>query len=208
MFISFEGPEGSGKTSVIKAICQFFDENKIDYLHTREPGGTPIAEKIRNVVLDKQNTNLDARAEALLIAASRRQHLVEKIWPALAKGQIVLCDRFLDSSLAYQGSARDIGVDAVLKMNEFATEGCWPDLTILFDLRPEVGLERIAANAAREVNRLDLEKLSFHTKVRETYLQLAENYPLRYVIINAELPLQDVIEATKKVILTAIENKK
>ncbi|MFA6616962.1 MAG: dTMP kinase, partial [Bacilli bacterium] len=93
MFISFEGPEGSGKTSVIKAICQFFDENKIDYLHTREPGGTPIAEKIRNVVLDKQNTNLDARAEALLIAASRRQHLVEKIWPALAKGQIVLCDR-------------------------------------------------------------------------------------------------------------------
>jgi len=208
MFISFEGPEGSGKTSVIKAICQFLADQNIDYLHTREPGGTPIAEKIRNVVLDKQNTNLDPRAEALLIAASRRQHLVEKIWPAIKEGKIVLCDRFLDSSLAYQGGARDIGVDAVLKMNEFATEGCWPDVTILFDLRPEVGLARIAANATREVNRLDLEQLAFHTKVRETYLALAERYPLRYVIINAELPLQDVINATKKVILTAINHQK
>lgn len=200
MFITFEGPEGSGKTSVIKAICQYLDQKKVDYLHTREPGGTPIAEKIRNLVLDKENTALDARAEALLIAASRRQHLVEKIWPALKEGKVVICDRFLDSSLAYQGAARNLGVEAVLKINEFGTEGSMPDVTILFDVRPEVGLARIAANAKREVNRLDLEQLTFHTKVRETYLQLADHDPKRYVIINAEMPLVDVINATKKII--------
>lgn len=208
MFITFEGPEGSGKTSVIRAICAYLDQHKIDYIHTREPGGTPLAEKIRNVVLDKENTNLDARAEALLIAASRRQHLVEKIWPALAAGRIVLCDRYLDSSLAYQGGARNIGVDAVLAINEFAIEGTLPDLTLLFDLRPEVGLARIAANANREVNRLDLEQLTFHTKVRETYLMLAERFPARYIILNAELPLEAVTDAALKIILNAIAKTK
>ena len=109
MFITFEGPEGSGKTSVIKNVYDYLTKRGYEVILTREPGGTPIAEEIRNVILDKKNTNLDARAEALLYAASRRQHLVEKVWPALKEGKIVLCDRFLDSSLAYQGGARGIG---------------------------------------------------------------------------------------------------
>ena len=121
MFITFEGPEGSGKTSVAKKVVESLIADGFDIVFTREPGGTPIAEQIRHVILDKANTALDARAEALLYAASRRQHLVEKVWPALSRGQIVICDRFLDSSLAYQGGARGLGVNEVLNINLFAT---------------------------------------------------------------------------------------
>jgi dTMP kinase len=160
---------------------------------TREPGGTPIAEEIRSVILDKANTAMDPRTEALLYAASRRQHLVEKVWPALKEGKIVLCDRFLDSSLAYQGGARGLGIDNVLAINMFATEGTYPDLTLLFDLEPEKGLQRIAENKGREVNRLDLEKLTFHKQVRAAFHELAKRYSDRYVIIDASQPLDKVV---------------
>ena len=173
MFITFEGPEGSGKTSVIHRLYETLLNLGYDVILTREPGGTPIAEEIRNVILDKKNVNLDSRAEALLYAASRRQHLVEKVWPALKEGKIVICDRFLDSSLAYQGGARNLGIDNVLNVNLFATEGFYPDLTILLDIDPKLGLERIAKNKNREVNRLDLEKLDFHNLVRKTFLDLS-----------------------------------
>ena len=162
-FITFEGGEGCGKSTVLKAIKERLESEGVSVVLTREPGGTPIAEQIRNVILDKGNTAMDGRTEALLYAASRRQHLVEKIWPALQEGKTVLCDRYLDSSLAYQGGARGLGIDEVLSINLFATEGTYPDLTLLFDLEPEQGLARIAANQNREVNRLDLEKLDFHT---------------------------------------------
>ena len=161
MFITLEGPEGSGKTTAVEAAVKALQEKGYEIVRTREPGGTPIAEQIRNVILDKANTSMDPRTEALLYAASRRQHLVEKVWPALKEGKIVICDRYLDSSLAYQGGARGLGVDEVLNVNLFATENTWPDLTLLFDIKPEVGLARIASNASREVNRLDLEKLEF-----------------------------------------------
>lgn len=199
-FITFEGGEGCGKSTVLKAIKERLESEGVSVVLTREPGGTPIAEQIRNVILDKANTAMDGRTEALLYAASRRQHLVEKIWPALQEGKTVLCDRYLDSSLAYQGGARGLGIDEVLSINLFATEGTYPDLTLLFDLEPEQGLARIAANQNREVNRLDLEKLDFHHQVRNNFLALAKRYPDRYVIIDASQPLADVIEDAYKAI--------
>ena len=149
MFITLEGPEGSGKTTAVETAVKKLEELGYQIVRTREPGGTPISEEIRNVILDKKNTSMDSRTEALLYAASRRQHLVEKVWPALKEGKIVICDRYLDSSLAYQGGARGLGIDNVLNINLFATENTWPDLTLLFDIKPEEGLKRIAANASR-----------------------------------------------------------
>lgn len=201
MFITLEGPEGSGKTTAVNYAVKKLEEMGYQIVRTREPGGTPIAEQIRNVILDKNNTAMDSRAEALLYAASRRQHLVEKVWPAVKEGKIVICDRYLDSSLAYQGGARGLGVENILNINMFATEGTFPDLTLLFDLDVKVGLARISANANREVNRLDLEKIEFHEKVRKTFLELAERYPERFVIIDASKSQDEVAENTLKVIL-------
>lgn len=204
MFITLEGPEGSGKTTAVKTAVQKLQELGYEIVQTREPGGTPIAEQIRNVILDKANTAMDPRTEALLYAASRRQHLVEKVWPAIKEGKIVICDRYLDSSLAYQGGARDLGVDNVLNINMFATEGTWPDLTLLFDLDPTIGLARIAKNAQREVNRLDLEKLEFHNKVRQTFLDLSKRYPERFVVIDASKSQEEVAQATMDAILARL----
>ena len=175
-----------------------------EIVRTREPGGTPISEQIRNVILDKENTAMDGRTEALLYAASRRQHLVEKVWPALKEGKIVICDRYLDSSLAYQGGARGLGVDNILNINLFATENTWPDLTLLFDIKPEIGLARINSNANREVNRLDLEKIDFHNKVRESFLALAKRFPDRYVIIDASQDRETVAKNTLEAILARL----
>ncbi|NLI94257.1 MAG: dTMP kinase [Erysipelotrichaceae bacterium] len=206
LFITFEGPDGSGKTSVADSIEEMLRLEGYDILRTREPGGTPIAEDIRAIILGKRKELLDPRAEALLFAASRRQHLIEKIWPALKQGKIVICDRFVDSSLAYQGGARELGVEEVLTINEFATEKRMPDLTLLFDIRPEIGVERIKSNEEREVNRLDLEAMNFHERARNTFLQLAQRWPERIVIIDAEQSLQDVIEDAYKVIKAKLEN--
>ena len=194
MFITIEGTEGSGKTTVAKELAKLLTSNGYEVVHTREPGGTPISESIRNVILDKNNTSMDGRTEALLYAASRRQHLVEKIWPALKEGKIVLCDRFLDSSLAYQGYARGLGYDEVLNINLFATENTYPDLTLFFVIEPEAGLQRIAKNKNREVNRLDLEKLPFHQKVYDAFIELSKKFPERYVTIDASQSLENVIK--------------
>ena len=204
MFITLEGPEGSGKTTAVEAAVKKLEEMGYQIVRTREPGGTPIAEQIRNVILDKGNTAMDGRTEALLYAASRRQHLVEKVWPALKEGKIVICDRYLDSSLAYQGGARGLGIDNVLNINLFATENTWPDLTLLFDIKPEIGLARISANSNREVNRLDLEKLDFHNKVRDSFLALAKKYPERFVIIDASQSREEVAKATMEAILSRL----
>lgn len=200
MFITFEGGEGAGKSTAIKRIVEKLTSEGYEIVLTREPGGTPIAEEIRNVILDKKNTAMDPRTEALLYAASRRQHLVEKVIPALKEGKLVLCDRFIDSSLAYQGGAREIGIDNVYNMNLFATEGMLPDITILFDIKPEEGLARIAANSQREVNRLDVEKLAFHNKVRDSFHELAKKFPERFVIIDASKSPDEVFEESYKAI--------
>ena len=144
LFITFEGPEGAGKTTVISKLYDRLKAEGRQVVLTREPGGIRIAEKIRTVILDTDNIEMDAKTEALLYAAARRQHLVEKVIPALNNGAIVLCDRFIDSSLAYQGYARGLGIDEVLKINQFAIGNTMPDLTVFFDINPAEGLSRIA----------------------------------------------------------------
>lgn len=196
MFITIEGPEGSGKSSVTRKVAERLEKEGYDIVFTREPGGTDISEQIRNIILDKNNTKMDPMTEAMLYAASRRQHLVEKVWPLSNEGKIVISDRYLDSSLAYQGGARGLGIDNILQLNNFATEGSFPDLTLLFDIDPRIGLKRIAANAKREVNRLDLEKIEFHDSVRKTFLSLANRFKDRYVIIDASKPFDEVVEDT------------
>lgn len=206
LFLTFEGCDGCGKTTVLKKVAEAFDKKNIPYLVTREPGGSRIAESIRNIILDKENTAMDARCEALLYAASRRQHLVEVILPALKKGIHVLCDRYLDSSLAYQGHARGIGMAEVYSINLFAIDGELPDLTFFLDLPPKEGLKRIAENSGREVNRLDLEKESFHEKVYEGYKILLENYPERIVRIDARKTVEEETKEILDILLKRIEH--
>ena len=198
-FITFEGTEGSGKTTVIEKIEEYYKEKGYNVIRTREPGGSKIAEDIRNVILDVNNTAMDSITEALLYAASRRQHLVEKVIPYLEKGYIVLCDRFIDSSLAYQGYARGLGIDKVYEMNLIATNGLLPDATIYVDVRPEVGLSRIKTNN-REQNRLDLEKLTFHQKVYDGYSEVAKKFKNRFRVINGEHSRDEVLNDTIKVL--------
>lgn len=205
LFITFEGPEGAGKTTVIQKIAERLAEENIDVLATREPGGIEIAEKIRSIILNPEHTAMDERTEALLYAAARSQHFFEKVRPALEASKTVICDRFIDSSLAYQGYARGIGVDEVLSINEFAIGKKLPDMTILFDLAPEVGLARIHAHGEREVNRLDVESLAFHKKVREGYLQLVERYPERIRVVNADQSIERVVEDVWSLIYEAIQ---
>lgn len=192
LFITLEGGDGSGKTTVMREMEQVLREQGVEFVTTREPGGIEIAEKIRDIILNPQHTAMDARTEALLYAASRRQHLAEKVEPSLDKGITVLCDRFLDSSLAYQGYARGLGMDEVLEINLFATKGRFPDLTFYLDITPEAGLARIASSQSREVNRLDMESLQFHQKVREGYLLIGEMYPERIRIVDASLSKEQV----------------
>lgn len=201
-FISIEGGEGAGKTSVIRLLEQELAARGLKVMVTREPGGIEIAEKIRSVILDKSHTSMDGRTEALLYAAARRQHLAEKVIPALESGMAVICDRFIDSSLAYQGHARGLGIDEVYAVNRFATSDRMPDLTLWLDVSPEIGLARIHADEGREVNRLDLEGLSFHHKVREGYRLVAERFPERIVRIDADGTLETVILAVRKIIET------
>lgn len=193
MFITFEGGEGSGKTTLIQTLVKWLKEHNIGCVATREPGGSDIAEKIRAIILDQDNTHMRARTEALLFAAARVQHLEETVIPALEKNQVVLCDRYIDSSLAYQGYARGLGFDAILKINTFALEHM-PDITVYINSDPQIGLSRIKS---RENNRLDLEKLDFHQKVREGYLKLADMYPQRYLVINGDRTMQEVIDDVK-----------
>ncbi|SFJ87873.1 dTMP kinase [Paenibacillus sp. UNC496MF] len=197
LFLTIEGGEGSGKTTLIDGLAKSLQGLGKQVLFTREPGGIPIAEQIRGVVLDKANTAMDARTEALLYAAARRQHLVEKVLPALARGEIVVCDRFIDSSLAYQGYARGLGVEEVRSINAFAIGEHMPALTFWLDISPEAGLARIHAGEGREINRLDLEGLGFHEAVREGYRRLMAAEPDRIVRIDAgqapEMVLNDVL---------------
>ncbi|EKN62435.1 thymidylate kinase [Neobacillus bataviensis LMG 21833] len=203
-FITFEGPDGAGKTTIINMVAKQFSSALI----TREPGGIEIAEQIRRVILDKGNTAMDPRTEALLYAAARRQHLIEKVKPALEEGKVVLCDRFVDSSLAYQGYARGLGMDEVLKINQFAIEDLMPELTIYFDIDPELGLKRIKKNDGREINRLDLEDLEFHQKVREGYHLLMERFPNRIVRIDASGTVNEVFQRTLQLVEGQLAEKR
>ncbi len=203
-FITVEGPEGAGKTTVIQMVAEELQKEGYPVLLTREPGGIRIAEKIRQIILDQEHQEMDPKTEALLYAAARRQHLVQKVVPALEKGMIVLCDRFIDASLAYQGYARKIGLDEVYEINKFAIGNTMPDLTLYFDIEPEIGLSRIKQNRNTEVNRLDLENIQFHHRVREGYLLLAEKFPERIKKIDARLTIDEVKNEVKQQILQIV----
>lgn len=180
---------------MIGRIGSYFEERGIPYVVTREPGGIEIAEKIRSIILDPLHTAMDARTEALLYAAARSQHLAEKVEPALRAGKAVICDRFVDSSLVYQGYARGLGIENVWAINRFAIGDLMPDVTLYLDIEPEVGLARIDAHDGREVNRLDLENLEFHRKVRKGYFLLKEQFPERIRVIDASMKQEDVLAA-------------
>lgn len=201
IFVTLEGPEGSGKTTTAKRLEIYFKNKGYKVLLTREPGGIEIAESIRNIILDPKNKKMDYRTEALLYAASRRQHLVEKVLPAIKKGYIVICDRFVDSSLVYQGYARGLGIDKIYQLNLFAIEDIMPNKTIFFDIDYQKGLKRIRENK-RQQNRLDLETKEFHQRVYEGYLEICKRYPERIVKIDADQPIDDVYKDA----LAIIEN--
>lgn len=204
-FIVFEGGEGSGKSTILEKIYSWIVEEKKECIKTREPGGIKISEQIREIILDPENIEMDGITEALLYAAARRQHLVEKVIPALEEGKIVLCDRFIDSSLAYQGFARGLGIEQIYKINQFAIGECMPNISILFDIEPEVGLERISKNKNREINRLDLENIDFHNRVREGYNEVFETSKGRMIKVDASKTIEEVYEDVKKIIMVHID---
>ncbi|NLW29428.1 MAG: dTMP kinase [Erysipelothrix sp.] len=186
-FITFEGPDGSGKTTISTLVYEQLKHRGYDVIYTREPGGIRIAEKIRDLILDPENTEMDAKTEALLYAASRRQHLVEKIIPNINSGRIVISDRFVDSSLAYQGVGRNIGIENVYNLNMFAIEGHMPELTIFLDIDASEGLKRISKREYKD--RLDQEDLSFHLKVSSGYELIKERYKDRMILFDATKPI-------------------
>jgi dTMP kinase len=199
LFITFEGPDGSGKTTVSTAVCQRLESEGYQVRYTREPGGSRIAEEIRRIILNPENTDMDARTEALLYAASRRQHLVDKVLPALNEGITIISDRFIDSSLAYQGVGRGIGIQEVYDINQFAIEGHMPDKTIFLNIDAETGLARINANRSY-LDRLDQESEDFHNRVHAGYMQVIEKYKDRMIIIDASRPVDQVIEDACKAV--------
>ncbi|QDK70625.1 dTMP kinase [Lactococcus protaetiae] len=203
ILITLEGPDGAGKTSVLKNILPELEKMKQEVVATREPGGVRIAEEIRQIILSTENREIDSKTELMLFAAARRLHMQEKMLPALREGKLVIVDRFIDSSVAYQGYGRGLGVEVVNWLNEFATDGLKPDLTLYFDIDTDLALARIMKNRSEEVNRLDLERAEMHRKVRQGYLEIVAKEPERFVKIDASQSLEKV--ATDA--LTAIKER-
>lgn len=195
LFITLEGGEGAGKTVVAEQLAQVLEKEGYEILKTREPGNTQLSEELRKLILHTFNVPICEEAELLIYLASRAQHLHEKVLPALNAGKVVICDRFNDSSVAYQGGARKLGMDYVEKFCAFATHDLVPDFTLLLDVDPEVGMKRVVKERATK-DRLESEALQFHREVREAYLHLADKYPERITIIDASEPLEVVVKAS------------
>lgn len=206
LFFTIEGPDGSGKSTVSKILVKKLEELGISVLHTREPGGIEIAEQIRNVILNPKNITMDGRTEALLYAASRRQHLVEKVIPALKKKKFVLCERFLDSSLAYQGYARKLGEKDILSINKFAIDSNMPDLTIYLDIDEKKGLKRIENRPGKD--RLDKESQKFHHEVVKGYKKVVEKNKKRIKVVNADQDIDNVVNDCMKIITKYLYDKR
>ena len=199
LFITLEGVEGTGKSTISRKLVKDLSDLNIPVIATREPGGSTIGKTIRSLLLDPTLPALEPRAEALLFAADRAQHVAELIFPALTEGKVVLCDRYLDSSVAYQGKARGLGMDAVKDISLWGTQGCLPDLTFLIDIDPEVSLTR---KSAEEVNRMEQQEIQFHQTVRAGLLEMAELEPERFVVIDGTLNLDEVYSLVYEVILS------
>jgi len=195
LFISFEGTDGSGKSTQFRLFEEFLIKEGYDTVCTREPGGTPISEKIRNIILDPANSDMDDMTEALLFAASRAQLVSQFIKPQVEAGKLVLCDRFMDSSIAYQGYARGLG-DCVRMINEYAVQGLQPDITFLLDLPPEKGRERNIS--AGKTDRMEKQAMEFHNKVYEGYKALAKIYKDRFIVIDASASIEEVAEQIRR----------
>ena len=194
MFITFEGPEGSGKTTQLRALALAFRERGIDPVTTKEPGGTPLADRIRAILLHPESA-MDPLTELLLYAASRRQHVVEVIKPAIKQNRLVLCDRFTDATLAYQGFGRLLDLDKLRTINDWVTETLRPDITLLFDIDEATGIARANSRNAKSANaegRFEAEDLRFHRRVREGYLALAKAEPKRFIVIDAAGSIDEV----------------
>ncbi len=199
-FVTLEGGEGSGKSTQLKLLEDYLSKGGYDVIFTREPGGTPISEKIRKILLGGENTEMCDETEALLFAAARVQHIKEKILPAVAAGKTVVCDRYVHSSLVYQGYARGLG-DFVEKVNSYAFENCMPDVTIFLDITPERAFAR--KGGADKDDRLEQSGMDFHKRVYDGYVRVAEKFPEHFVRINADRPVEDVFED----ILSTLENR-
>jgi len=199
MFITFEGPEGSGKTLQLARLVDYLEEYNFPVLATREPGGTTIGEQIREVLHKLENTKMHPRTELLLYQASRAQHVEQVILPNLEQGKIVLCDRYADSTLAYQGYGHQLDLDQLSRLINFATGGLKPDMTLLLDVDAEEGLKR--RQQGGEWNRLDAYELEFHQRVRKGYLELAQQEPERWVKIDAGKPPEEVQRAIRQVVM-------
>lgn len=184
LFVTIEGADGAGKTTAAKGLQKLLEENGIDCLYTREPGGSQIAEKIRDILLDRAHKNMDAMTEAILYAASRRQHLTDIVLPAMVRGKTVICDRFVDSSLAYQGYARGLGFDKVWQLNQMAMEDCLPDVTFLLEVSPETARTRRAIRQ-EQADRIEAEGQAFQDKVMEGFELCADRFPRRIRKIDA-----------------------
>ena len=197
-FITFEGVEGSGKTTQISASAERLRRLGWTVLETREPGGTSVGEQIRDVMLNRGNQQLTALTEAFLVMAARAQHIEEVVRPALASGAVVLCDRFVDSTLAYQGYGRGLDIQALRRLNRLATAGLTPDMTLVFDVPVTIGLQRRRAH--REVNRLDMESIAFHERVRKGFLQLVREEPRRMKIVKAGGTQEEISDAVADLI--------
>jgi dTMP kinase len=204
MFITLEGPEGSGKSTQMAALAAHLEAQGYRVLATREPGGTPIGDKVRGVLLDRENTAIHPRTEILLFQASRAQLVEEVIQPALQAGGVVLCDRYADSTLAYQGYGYEYDLDQLKSIVTFATRGLQPDLTLLLDLKVEQGLERKARGGP--LNRLDAYHLAFHRRIRRGYHLLAQEEPGRWVVVDASGTPDHVQEDLRRIVLERLEN--
>ena len=203
MFITFEGPDGSGKTTQVAPLTEFLTQLGYHVLITREPGGTEIGDQIRQILSDLKNTGMHPRSETLLFLAARAQLVEQVIKPHLAKGYIVLCDRYADSTMAYQGYGHQNDLNQINSLINFATGGLKPDLTLLLDVGAEAGLKRKAE--ANEWNRLDAYSLEFHQRVRQGYVELARAEPERWVIIDADQPADLVQDAIRQVVQSRLQ---
>lgn len=205
-FIVFEGGEGAGKSTQVAELARNLRSRGSHVVLTREPGGVPSAEAIRSILLNPANDGLTDRAEALLFAAARAEHAAQLIRPALDRGDVVICDRFIDSSVAYQGVARDLGVDQIADLSAWATEGLLPDLTIVLDIDPVDGLVR-AGHTSATPDRMESESLSFHERVRQAFLDRAAASPQRYVVIDATLPADAVAQQVGRAVTALISRQ-
>ncbi|MHA7271235.1 dTMP kinase [Arthrobacter sp. HLT1-20] len=206
LFIAFEGGDGAGKSTQAALLTTFLAGTGRTVVRTREPGGTPIGEKLRSLVLDHGQGEIDAKTEALIFAAARSAHATQVIAPAVARGEVVISDRYADSSIAYQGAGRGLGIDAIVKLNDWATNGLWPELTVLLDVTPAAGRSRRTAGDAQE-DRLESEPDDFHATIRAAFLERAAAHPNNYLVLPAGHGIAELAQAVEHRVTALLAEK-